>query len=255
MPTFSQKRVWHSFLKSKSPLVISLKGEPQESKYGDNPIVYFEVRGDDFDGYYYEIESPEVNEIIENTPKREWLTVTASGGKDNQHIAFSKASGGPVTSNKPGMPMVDKDYSTGNISGDYQRCLSEARGIALEWADDFDSPIPAEAIHAMAATMFIQWSYTKFRRPLNADDAETVEVVDAVVDKTDEYVEDIRGLISQLESTSGTAHDDSKLKTMLNKIESSFEGTIDEALHARMTQWLFEEIDHQTLALDDELPF
>ena len=53
--TFKNNRVWHSYLKNKSPIVIQFKGAPMDSKHSDTRIVFFEVRGDPHDKYYYEV--------------------------------------------------------------------------------------------------------------------------------------------------------------------------------------------------------
>lgn len=259
--TFSQAKVWHSFLKARSPIVMRFKSDPIDSKYDDGKFVYFQVRGDETDSYYYPIETEEILQVIEGAEKGHWYKVTASGGPDGQSLTLEEAP----TSSTTGGASVDQSYSTGYIVGDYVRCLEEAiplveEFLGISYRDGVES---ASLVKDIATTLYINWSHTRFMRPLNADDTAQVEYVEDHDHKmADHYVSEIKGLLKQIKKTSGKAHDGRALKTTLDKFNSALEGNIDEQLFHRMSKWLDKEITFQSESengSDDEsigeLPF
>lgn len=257
MAFFSKKGVWHSYLKAQSPVVVRFKNPPIVSKYPnregeDQWVVYFQVRGDSSpEDYYYYIEDDEILEKLNNVEYGTWYSVSAGGGKDGQWLNIEPA-GESTNAVKASGPSYDDSYSAGYISGDYVKCLEEAKGIAGTVLDTEDPSV----IQSIAATLYINWSKSGFRVPLNADDAPEREYVDE--DNTDKYTKKVQDLISKLNRRSGKAHDGKALKTAIDKIEAALDGHIDAQTFGKIAEWLNNEVTYQNNDDEepkDELPF
>lgn len=104
--TFKNQTVYHSWLKQVSPIVLRFVTKPADSKYRDKPRwVAFRVRGDvGEDGkerkYTLNIENPLIEEKIKATQLKRWVTVTATGGSEDDPesaaILIEEAEGIPA---------------------------------------------------------------------------------------------------------------------------------------------------------------
>jgi len=255
MRTFSQSKVWHSFLKAKSPLVIRFKGDPMESKYGTDPIVYFEVRGDEGDSYYYNIEDASILEQIEELDKGLWYKVTAGGGQDGQFLKVE------VATEQSGAPLRrgEDNYSTGNIVDDFALCLDHALDLVKDKLGVAPKTVEgAPVVQAMAATLYINWSHSRFLKPLSAADVpERVEVTETEDGRSDGYAVELGELIEALPKQSGKAHDGRALKTTIDKFKQALDTPISDELYSRMKKWIDNEAAFQAPAEipEDDLPF
>lgn len=260
MPFFSQQRVWHSFLKSRSPVVMRFKNPPLMSKYKDNDgndqwLIYFTVRGDEpGEDYYYNIEDAEILDKLRNVDYSKWYSVTAGGGLDAKQTleiveASDQSAGAPrQVSSGGGASHGGDSFSTGYIVDDYRRCVEEAGVIAASAPLDTTD---ATVIQSIAATLYINWSRTNFRVPLSA--SARLESPDDVLDTSPAYE-----LIEKLTKRSGKAHDGKALKTAIDKIESALDTEVmmEPDVYQRMVDWLTKEVEHQTPEeLTDDLPF
>jgi hypothetical protein len=224
------------------------------SKHSDTRIVFFEVRGDPHDKYYYEVENGTIDEVIsDDVPHNEWVKCVFDGMKDDATLTWELA--GSSTNAQSFRPdgkeytrPADESFSTGNIVDDYSLCVDRAIQIYVEKFDGFDLDTPT--IQAMAATLYINWSYSKFTKPLTADMATTDN-------PNEKLVEEVKRLIEPL-TKSGTAHDGRALKTTLAKMQDSLGSATAEML-AKYKEWLDIEfnfqIENEPEALTDELPF
>jgi len=258
--TFTNARVWHSRLKGRSPLIVQFKGDPFTSKFSGRPIAYFVVRGDPRDDYYYEIEQDDILEQVKAAPKNTWLKLSAFGGEGSQTLAIEPASEGDLppastsTVVASGSAMDEQNFSSGYVVGDFVRCLDEAKGICQGWTED-----PA-VIQAMAATLYINWSHSRFLKPLSKDDVPEKTYV--AEDHSDEYRTALEGLLGKLPKSSGTSHDGRKLKSTVSQITTTIEGDdpISDEQFSRVKKWLDDEIEHQGGPAEeeeysDDLPF
>lgn len=257
--TFSHAQVWHSRLKGKSPLVIRFKGEPFQSKYKDGgTIIYFEVKGDPKSDYYYRIEQSDILKQLENTPKNTWLKVSAFGGEGDQSLVIENVSGGEAMSAASnGSTGAEESFSTGYVVGDFVRCLEEAKGLCIGFTDDPD------VIQRVAATLYINWSHSRFLRPLSKDDVP--ERTYENTDRSEEYRDLIREGIEKLPKTSGISHDRHKLAKMIAQLNAVVEGddTISDEQYGRIQRWLDLELEAQSPEQEeapedepqDDLPF
>jgi hypothetical protein len=231
-----------------------------ESKYGTDPIVYFEVRGDEGDSYYYNIEDPEIEKQIEDLDKSLWYTVTAGGGQDGQFLKIEPAtsqagnSGGGDSRGNGG----ENSFSTGNIVDDFKLCLAEAFAIVRDELGIAPKSVEgAPVVQSMAATLYINWSHTRFLRPLTAADVPEREYVETEDGRSDEYAVELGELIDTLPRDSGKAHDGRALKTTIAKFREALDSPISDELFGRMKKWLNDEAESQTPIEipEDELPF
>lgn len=256
---FKNNRVWHSFLKNASPIVIRFKGAPMESKHNDEDIVFFEVRGDTHDKYYYVVENGMIEELIaDDVPHGEWIKCTFDGMKSDATMSFEAA--GSSTNATKDFPRPDgKEYSrpaerslsTGNIVDDYSLCVDAAKQIIMDKLGVAVMTVEAApTVQAMAATLYINWSYTKFTKPLTA-----IEDTDA---DESELLTEVKDLLASLPNKNGKAHDGRALKTTLAKMEDALMDASAEALD-KYKEWLVIETDYQQEdepeELEDELPF
>jgi len=267
MPFFNQQKVWHSFIKSRSPMVMRFKNPPLVSQYKDDDgnypwIIYFQVRGDDpGTDYYYAIESEDILEQLRALDYGQWYSVTASGGPDGQTLDIQTASasqeddavkGGGGGSSK--QQYHSESLSTGYIVGDYMRCVEEAKGVAR----DIGAQDPA-ITQAIAATLYINWSKTGFRAPLSAEDAPDREYTDEEPEA--DLSAEVAGLIDQLPKRTGKAHDGKALKTAIGNIEKALNdpSMLSGEGFGQVIKWLAKEVEYQTpeeeAEYSDDLPF
>jgi len=227
-----------------------------ESKHNDEDIVFFEVRGDPHDKYYYVVENGMIEELIrDDVPHGEWLKCTFDGMKSDATMSFEVAGSSTNATGKyqnaPGNPSkgyVREAQSTGNIVDDFKLCVDAAKGIVFEKLSiDAETVEAAPVVQAMAATLYINWSYTKFTKPLTPPDEDESELAGEVVE-----------LLASLPSKNGKAHDGRALKTTLAKMEDAVMKAPADVL-GKYKEWLVIELDFQQEdepeELGDELPF
>jgi len=265
MGLFSQKKVWHSYLKHASPVVLKFKGQPVLSKYAepgvDQYLAYFDVQGDDTEGYYYFVESEDVLRQLQTTTYGQWVRVSASGDSaENHYLDIQPAGEGdavPVDQIRArSVQSVAKNqqpnYSSGFITEDYLKCVEEAVAIA---GSDFMGTDDPSVIQSIAATLYINWSHTRFSIPLAPSDVEKVDVQD----EEDHLGQGVLEALDKLQKRSGKAHDGRNLKTTIAKIEEQVEKGYDEDAFVQTIKWISAEVDHQTPEeqeeLEDDLPF
>lgn len=199
---FNQNKVWHSYFKTASPLVIRFTSEVRESDYTPGQeFVYFEMRnnpvpeGEKGGNLYLVIENDTVKSRIESTPLRQWVQVTAIGGgrEDDAPPAdlIIEAVKGmdyeaprPVTS---AAATTRQRFGAVDIESNYQMAFEAAlrvihnadypRGWKGKMTDDPASLM--EHARQIATTMFIQWSNTGFSVPLTEDMAGAIEIESA----------------------------------------------------------------------------
>ena len=129
-------------------------------------------------------------------------------------------------------------------------CLAEAKNIVFEDLNlDAETVEAAPVVQAMAATLYINWSQTRFTKPLF--------VGMATADGLEEARKSVLAALNALPSKNGKAHDGRALKTTLAKMEDSLGGASGEVLD-KYTEWLKIEDEFQSAPeeeLTDELPF
>ncbi len=285
MPLFSKKNVYHSWLVSKSPLVIQFTSEPKKSNYNDNYFVWFKVRGDDDPeaSYCYTIENATIVNTIRGADSSKWYecifsanqTTTLDMGGDEatvyqQMLEISELGAAPPSTfkRKDGQKVVSSQPNDVNLIQCYKDCMNEAVGI-FNAGFGVDDELPETAtiidmVQRIGNSLFIQWGYRGFAGTLDGDSGDDVDVRDneAASEDTaepsgDGLIDDLRSGIDKLPSKSGTAHDDRGIKTVLNKIEkviASGEVVLED--YVKMGNWLRNEFDHQKPEdTDDDLPF
>lgn len=190
MSTFNQNRVWHSFLKNASPLVVQFTNGVQDSKFNpEEKIAYFRVRGDSTDGYYLVIENDTIVSRIESVPSNRWVKVQATGSSEDADLVVTDQ--GPVSSSES--RSTSTDYDEGTVVGNYRHCLIAAVDLVREASDEEIQKSLLENLPSIAATLFIQWQRTNFKVPLTAEmavqastEAEEPLESDVVVDEEDD---------------------------------------------------------------------
>jgi hypothetical protein len=140
----------------------------------------------------------------------------------------------------------------GDIVSDYRLCVDAAIGIFAEKFDGLD--LDPAAVQSMAATLYINWSYTKFHKPLFEG---MVEPSDDESEAESELLTEIKDLIAPL-TKNGKAHDGRALKTTLAKMQDALTNAPVDVLE-KYKEWLIIETDFQIEnepeELTDELPF
>lgn len=279
MGLFTQKKVWHSYLRAKSPVVLRFKGPVVQSKFLDNTgeypnIIYFEVKGDPTDGYYYFIENDDVLEYLRsNAQPGEWVKLTATGGSTDEHQIDLQPAGGDDENTgqylSKGLPAksVSVDarpmYGSGVVAEDYEACLVEAVRMVNEHLIGTNKEAISKSPEAfatlasvtkeIATTMFINWSNNRYETPLSSADVEVEYVEDAKMDMGENVLE----ALDKLPKRSGKSHDGRNLKSTINKIEDSIDTLDDESYHQIM-DWIDKEVGFQSTTeeeIEDDLPF
>jgi len=262
MGLFSQKKVWHSYLKRASPVVLRWKGAPVLSKYdeGDQYLAYFEVQGDPTDGYYYYIESEDVLNQLRNAPYKQWVRVTATGDNADTHVLDMVPYDGATPESQTGLSVTPRstggaqkpDFSTGFIADDYAKCLLAASNLAAMGPLDTDDPT---VIQAVAATLYISWSRTGFTVPLASDG----DVDEYINDLAPDYEVSVLEELDKLVKRSGKSHDNRNLKSTIAKIETEA-AALNEESYESVMKWIRAEVDYQLTEaeeeeIEDDLPF
>jgi hypothetical protein len=286
MATFNQKKVWHSHLKQKSPIVLRWKGVPRDadgtprkSDYGDYYQAFFEVRNDDEDGYYYVCEDESILETILAVPEDVWTIVTAAGGKDSQVLDIKtddgsvvNASVGETPQSKGGTPRQSKRgaYTSGALIVDYTACFDAAQEFVDERLSGEDSIERFNLIKELGTTLYIQWSKGGFSQPIYPEavpepPAETVTVeptLEAVAETPAQTgkVEGIKAKLEMLPKKNGTSHDGKQLKRVTDAMAEQLDADPTNEQLAKMEFWLDAEVKAQTadnleFVPDDDLPF
>lgn len=260
--TFDQNRIYHSYLKAFSPIVVRFTSDVRESDY-DGHIRWFEVRGDDHDGYYYQVENDEIRQYLEDeVPTGEWIKLVASGdGREGTADMEVHPADGPDTSySSPSQggsggggnePRLGPD----NILDQYDLVLEKAKERFPEVMLDDDGEL-TEVGARLATTLYIQWSRTGRKAPLFDGQGEDV----AEPQHADRIEEDIDTL-----DWDGNSHDGRDLSDMKVRLSTLAEdiregkATLAEAEHA--INWLNNEVDEQSEDTtspslgEDSLPF
>lgn len=207
MGLFTQKRVWHSHLKTVSPLVLKFKTTVLNSKYvAGQRIIYFDCMGDDLDGKHYVCETPEIDAILQQVQKDTWLRLAAFGGGDNEGPAGVKIEAyegeTPAVATTPqqrtgnttvpvgfagssvSASVVQQDYSKDNVEDTYYECLSLAAAMQERFKVEVGRKMTVVDLE-LAQHMFAHWAIKGFDRPmyegqqpkslLNGDEYEIVE--------------------------------------------------------------------------------
>jgi hypothetical protein len=204
MGLFNQKRVWHSHMKTVSPLVLKFKTTVMDSKYvPDQRIIYFDCMGDDLDGKHYVCESPEIDAILQQVQKDTWLRLAAFGGGDNEGPAGMKIEAyegeTPAVATKPqpgaasttvptgssiAPSLMQQDYSKDNVEDTYYECLSLAAAVQERFKEEVGRKMTAIDLE-LAQHMFAHWAIKGFDRPMylgqqpKGGEAEAEEVEEA----------------------------------------------------------------------------
>lgn len=271
--TFNVKKVWHSSLKYKSPLVVKFgTGQVVKSQYDDASIIYFTVRGDEEGDYYYQIESDAIAEQLRGVERDQWYELKADGMKDEATLSLNPMGEGDlpaietvqVTSSqsvqqKTFTPKVESGtFSTGSIEGDMAQCLAAAHRVYERGFGAPDSVEAAGIIERLAVSMFIQANMNNFRTPIIADAVEATVAKDAdpeVVGVSAGDMSALHELVDGLPLKSGTSHDGKQLKRALDKVLETTKASNEE--YKLMYDWVLAEAEFQVPDVnpDDELPF
>lgn len=257
--TFKNNKVWHSNLKYASPIVLRFKGAPFKSQHSNDMIVFFEVRGDPHDKYYYVCENEMiVDQIADDIAHGVWLQATFDGMKAEATLEVKPASESSAPSSggrtvRGAAP--EKSYSTGSVVGDWLLCLEQAKIIAkdeLGVAPKADVP-SASVTKEIATSLYISWKDTRFLKPL-VDSMPEPGVDDEVL----ELKEQINTFLEDLPAKNGKAHDGRALKTTLAKISDAMDENNAEHL-TMFRDWLDAEVEFQAMdpeePEEDDLPF
>jgi hypothetical protein len=258
---FKYNKVYHSYLKHQSPIVIRFRSPVRKSDYNDDLIAFMDVRGDTNDKYYYITESAEIRDEIGKIPVNEWVKAEFAGSDDTAVIAWELA--GDTGNSDDAINSYPSENVTGSFGGasikdNYINCIQVAKDIvAVEFPDAEDT-----LVKDIATTLYINWSHTGFKvsldgaAPVEADvldgDFATIESVDALRDGLDSLIVD-----------KGRSHDNRNLKPVLDKIKIVVNEdaiTVSPKEVGDMLVWLTKEYNHQVeqeYAADpgDELPF
>ena len=289
MSTFSQKKVWHSHLKQKSPIRIRWKGVPRDadgtprkSDYGDYYQCFFEVAGDDEDGYYYVCEDESILEDILTQSEEAWTIVTAVGGKDSQALDIRADDGSvqdvapSVGAARPTKKQANRGaYSAGSLMVDYTACFEAAQEFIDERLPGEQSVEIFNITKELATTLYIQWSKGGFSVPIYPEaPAETVTIEpkvtitptpEAVAQEEAQLVDTsvVSAKLAQLPKKNGTSHDGKQLKRVTDAMASALVDTPTNEQLAKMEFWLDAETKAQVAdgelvgeyVPDDDLPF
>jgi hypothetical protein len=267
MATFSQKKVWHSHLKQKSPIVIRWRGTPRQSDFGDYLQAYFDVRNDSEEGYYYVCEDEGITQQIEEAEKDVWLVVTAAGGKDGQVMDIRPDDGTTAVQNEGAEAprQARGTYTSGSIIGDYGACFNVAQQFV-----DARLPVFVDTLDRfglakeMATTFYIQWSKSGFAVPLVPESqVEVTPVPDPTGEPAPESITSAKNKLKMLPKKSGFSHDSKQLKRVTDAMAEQLDGDPTKEQVAKMNQWLDKELTAQSVFAatdeefvpEDELPF
>lgn len=270
MDNFTSKKVWHSMLKYKSPLVVMFgTGQLVDSKYEEGQqIIYFTVRGDEKE-YYYQIESFEIAKDLGAVVAKEWYSLEAGGGKGDATITLTPIAEGDLpaittTVSDKTVPAGFKEgyappsqspgeFNLGSQEANMEACLRAAMRMVDDVLDGADNDV----IERLAVSMFIQSNMNRFVIPVSTDDATvkgSEDVAPTEPEDTGPDLSDLKELAAGLPLHTGTSHDGKQLKRALDKIANT-ESMSDEEYESAL-KWVLAEADHQTNSADDEdLPF
>lgn len=258
--TFKYNKVYHSYLKNSSPIVLQFKGPVKPSDYNDDDIAFIAVRGDDHDKYYLIVENEDYLALVDEVPKKQWLKCTFTGEKETATFTWEETDftdAPPATSTSSGSSSSGQ-RKVGNYQHNYLACVNVAKDIVKEEFEYSD-----ELVKDIATTLFINWSYSGFRDSLTPG-----SVVSGDLDSefADEHELDAlsEGLNTLLNET-GKSHDGKNLKPALDKIRRVVrdgEATTKSDV-GKMLAWLSKEYDWQVdqegaASVDDyadDLPF
>ena len=276
MPTFSQKKVWHSHLKQKSPIRLKFRGIPRnddgsckKSEYGDYYQAFIEVAGDDKDDYYYVCEDEHIKDAILEAPQDVWVIVTAAGGKDSQHLDIKADDGTAVVvsgDSKPTKTQRDRgSFAPDSLLEGYTGCFQLAeRFIDERLAGELDTE-RFNLIKELGTTFYIQWARGGFSVPLEPGAVEPTVVPTqegvAQADPPTSEVGDVAEKLSQLPKKNGTSHDGKQLKRVTDAMEEQLNNDPTNEQIAKMNAWLDAELRIQMLdgvgefVPEDDLPF
>lgn len=277
MSTFKQKKVYHSYLKQASPLVMQFRSQPLESKYQEGQwVMYFGVRGDSTDGYYLLLENDSIRETLQNAVGQGWTKVEASGSGDDAEVRLSQPEN--VASEASGGPSNGRTASAlyTSIPEAYAACLDAAEMAVSEWLDrttlgKSNDTIRLQLAKDVATTFFINMSGTS-SIPLDPEvvqEAEPETVTEPVTDTlTEEHVGILREYYDAVDWNTDKTHDGRDVDEVSEHIYNFIENGIEEngtfTIMRNMMGWMdkqmaFQKI-HKSLPLEsgakeDDLPF
>lgn len=270
---FSQKKVYHSFIKKHGPIVIKWKGPPRISDFDNYYIIYFEVRGDPESGYYYHIENDAIYEQLKDVEKNEWFLVTADGTQDSAVLDHSTpTAGADVDRNtSPIAPYrtTEANFFGESLTSDYLAAVLAAEEYVVPTLIGAKKLTEYEVAHLtkdVAASLFIQFHMQRGLSPLTDSqkgEPVVVEDKDAYVAAASGHFKIIRDTLDEFIIKRGTAHDGKKLKPVIDSILAFLEdgGSRDDAV--KIIRWTGAELDHQMVGIEpdddglpeDDLPF
>ncbi len=285
METFENKKVWHSQLRQKNPLVVSFgSARIVESKYSKpgqiDYMIYFDVRGDDNE-YYYHIENDEIRRALGDVKSGQLYALTATGMQEDAELKIQEIDG-EVTAKEWSPPNEEKDalkeavkdgptppqttgythilsHSEGSVSADMEACLKAAHKLFFNVFPGWDG-VNVEVIERLAVSMFIQMNMNNFSVPLNqvepvtTSTTETPNVTYTTTMAGEDVMTSLHELVSTIPSQSGTSHDGKQLKRQVQKILDA-DGTTPQKEYEAMLEWTVAELDHQVPEPEDKLPF
>lgn len=266
---FPNNKVYHSYLKNASPLVIRFRSPPKESDYTDDEIIYFDVKGDRHDKYYYQIENDAILDKLSSAPIGSWIKATFTGAKDDADFSYdtvSDSEAADATRSLRTAASSSDSLSSGNIADDYRECIKLARDIvAKELGLDDSESLGTDAlavVQSMAATIYINWQKSNFTMPLYAgmanevDESGDVEMPDFATDETLQRIIKILDLIE----VNGRSHDNKNLAPIAKRLSQMTDPSAPPPTHndaMKALRWLELEAEHQGVGdpNQDDLPF
>jgi hypothetical protein len=270
---FSQKKVYHSFIKKRSSLVIKFNGEPRQSDFSEDWMIYFDIRGDPEGAYYYHIENDAILEQLRGVEKDVWFLVTAIGQGESATLELGEPTKGADVersgTTRATSRATEDSYFSESLASDYLAALIASQEVVtpvlIEGKDLTDEAV-CHLTKDIASSLFIQFYRQRglFRitddqkLPLSLD-----EDSESYSPATDDHFSIIRDTVNELARKNGTAHDGKKLKPALDAILAFCEdgGSQDDAV--KIIKWVGVELDHQMAGQErepddlpqDELPF
>lgn len=265
MANFKNKKVWHSNLKYESPLTIRWLGDPMESKFSKGDLIaYFEVKGSDQEGLYYNIETEEIADKIRQTPKRQWITVNATGGNDEPaDLEISGASqSSPEPTQKQSTISTDR-YGPDNLMDAYIQVVDQVVDRFVDATDDDGKITDTGFQHIRNVGDF--WFRTGCFIPLfegqgtrTRDTQEAPQSSnkpsgdDTPSPATDKQIEAIERLVKEIK-WGGESHDGKDLGDVKSNIENAIENSKITAKSApAIISWFNKEVEHQA-KIEEEL--
>jgi hypothetical protein len=283
MSTFKNKKVWFSHLKYAGELVVKFTSGPVPSKFKkDELIAFFEVQGDETEGYNIPIENDTVLAQVEAAPKGRWVSLVATGDDaESQSLEIT------LLGNQPAEPQSSKGAVVTSERfgpGDVMACMEEVLMVVQSaFEDSHDKDGLTEKGKWYVNTLFDKWfSSGRFMplyegQPSESDYGiveaepipnEEVEEKPKKVKKAEEKKDDGLADAAQIEAIEawiptikwkGDSHDERDLKELKSKLDAALKGKLTRDAAAKTLEWLAEESAEQQQKLaepeDDDLPF